>query len=92
MKDNVYEFGVHANVAVRKIPVTFESPEVVKRVLELRYKHGLGYRRIASMLGMSSHNVAWRICKNFERGLIMLNPDGTVRFNEKPRGRHKDAG
>jgi len=68
------------------VAITFEPPEVVKRVLELRYKHGLGYRRIASMLGLSSHNVAWRICKNFERGLIVLNPDGTVKFNEKPRG------
>jgi hypothetical protein len=68
------------------MPVTFESPETVKRVLELRYKNGLGYRRIASMLGLSNHNVVWRICRNYERGLIVLNSDGTVRFNERPRG------
>jgi orotate phosphoribosyltransferase-like protein len=68
------------------MPVTFEGPEVVRRVLELRYKHGMGYRRIASALGLGSHNVAWRICRNFERGLIELNEDGTVRFNEVPKG------
>jgi hypothetical protein len=68
------------------MPVTFEPPEVVKRVLELRYKHGLGYRRIADMLGLSSHNVAWRICRNYERGLIALNSDGSIRFNERLRG------
>jgi predicted transcriptional regulator len=68
------------------MPVTFEPPDVVKRVLELHYKHGLGYRRIADVLGLSSHNVAWRICRNYERGLIALNGDGSVRFNQKPIG------
>jgi orotate phosphoribosyltransferase-like protein len=68
------------------MPVTFEDPEVVRRVLELRYRHGLGYRRIAELLRLGSHNVAWRICRNFERGLIELNEDGTVRFNEAPKG------
>ena len=68
------------------MPVTFVSPEVVARILELRYKYGLGYRKIGNMV-RESKDAVMRVCKHYEAGEILWDQKtGQVKFNEKPKG------